>query len=54
MLSALIIGAAIAVTFCLWETRGPRIPIMPMRIFKITTVQGVMLLGFLTTGMNVG
>ncbi|KAJ8490086.1 hypothetical protein ONZ45_g13337 [Pleurotus djamor] len=41
------LGLLVAIIFCLWEWRGAKLPIVPMYIFKVTTVSGVYISMFL-------
>jgi len=41
VLATLITGVFVGVIFCLWEWKGAKLPIVPMYIFKQTTVIGV-------------
>ncbi|KAJ8457037.1 hypothetical protein ONZ45_g18476 [Pleurotus djamor] len=47
VLAPLFSGLLVAIIFCLWEWRGAKLPIVPMYIFKVTTVSGVYISMFL-------
>ncbi|KAF7975434.1 hypothetical protein HWV62_9563 [Athelia sp. TMB] len=46
IISTLASGVAVICIFCLWEWRGAKIPIVPMYIFKKSTISGVCLCMF--------
>ncbi|KAM0751138.1 MFS general substrate transporter [Meredithblackwellia eburnea MCA 4105] len=47
-----VLGVFILAGFCVWESRGANIPVLPMRMFRIPTVVGVAVLTFMSSGMN--
>ncbi|KAJ7154928.1 MFS general substrate transporter [Mycena crocata] len=47
VLAPLISSAAVVAIFCLWEWKGARLPIVPMYIFKHSTVTGVFIAMFI-------
>ncbi|KAF8878953.1 MFS general substrate transporter [Infundibulicybe gibba] len=46
VLAPLLSGFLVLVVFCLWEWKGARLPIVPMYIFKYSTVAGVYITAF--------
>ncbi|KAF8520350.1 MFS general substrate transporter [Hysterangium stoloniferum] len=47
VLGTLISGIFVIVLFCLWEWKGARLPIVPMHIFRHSTVTGVYIVMFI-------
>ncbi|KAH9485879.1 Efflux pump dotC [Psilocybe cubensis] len=47
VLSPLLSGCLVIVLFCIWEWKGPRLPIVPMYIFKYATLTGVYITMFI-------
>lgn len=41
VIATLVVGGVLVVAFLLWEAKGPRVPILPMSIFRYRTVVGV-------------
>lgn len=54
VLAPLLVGVAVAVAFCMCQVKVSRIPIIPMRLFKLRNVIGVQVVAVLATGMNPG
>ncbi|KAF5362270.1 hypothetical protein D9756_002066 [Leucocoprinus leucothites] len=48
ILGTLIGGLAICVLFVIWEWRGAKLPVLPMYIFKYSTVSGIYIVGLLS------